>query len=142
MTAPTIEKLPVRIFGRALAALEAKHPQHVEDAPLTATEIVAIIADFRAAGRCPDCEGIVLDGHTHTAPAAAHWVSIDPSRFGALTSHTHSLWTDYVTHQPVQHLDCGWLRVDCPSAAAATHLRELLLGYGLPNAAVWTGSAS
>ena len=74
-----------------------------------------------------------------TVSYSAYWVNINPSRFGTLTSHAHHLWTDYVTHQPVQEFDNGWLRVTCPNAAAAEHLRNLLLGYGLPPVSVWTG---
>jgi nitrite reductase/ring-hydroxylating ferredoxin subunit len=129
MTAPTIERLPIRVPGRALA-----------DALLAEFEEL-----FAAADACPHCDKPLPDavfGYDTAIPPAAHWVNIDPTRFGKLTSHAHSLWTDYTTHQPVQELHNGWLRVACPSAAAAEHLRNLLLGYGLPAVAVWTGGAS
>jgi hypothetical protein len=76
-----------------------------------------------------------------TVATATHWVNIDPARFGTLTSHTHSMWTDYTTHQAVQHVGVGLIRIGCPNAGAAGHLRNLLLGYGLPAVAVWTGGA-
>jgi hypothetical protein len=129
VTAPTINSLPVRIPGRALA-----------DALLAEFEEL-----FAAADKCPGCDKPLPDavfGYDITVPPPAHWVNIDPTRFGKLTSHAHGLWTDYATHRPVQELHNGWLRVVCPSTGAAEHLRNLLLGYGLPAVAVWTGGAS
>ena len=114
------------------------------DAPLTG-EHAAVLAEFEtilaAADRCPCCDRpLPGDVFGYGVPVAdAYWVTVDPARFGTLTSHAHSLWTDYVTHQAVQELRNGWLRIACPSAGAAGHLRNLLLGYGLPAVAVWTG---
>lgn len=58
VTAPTIEQLPVRVPGRALAA---QFPQPVEDMPLTgADEAAEIFAEFKnafaTAKRCPCCD--------------------------------------------------------------------------------------
>lgn len=119
------------------------------NAPLSsAAEVAEIFAEFKnifaAADKCPCCDKPMLETvFDYGVPAGTvHWVTIDPARIGQLTSHAHSLWTDYVDHQPVQELHNGWLRVACPSAAAAEHLRNLLLGYGLPAVAAWTGGAA
>jgi len=72
MTAPTIGRLPVRIPGRALA-----------DALLAEFEEL-----FAAADTCPRCNKPLPDvvfGYDTTAPPAAHWVNIEPTRFGKLT---------------------------------------------------------
>lgn len=77
MTAPVLdERLPVRIPGRALADLEAKYPQHVEDAPLGPSEAAkvlrAIKAEISIAERCQCCGDIrwpTADTNTQGDPA-------------------------------------------------------------------------
>lgn len=58
--APTIEQLPVRIPGRALAAAIRDYPAPDADAPLTsAAEAAGIFTKFQsifaAADKCPCC---------------------------------------------------------------------------------------
>lgn len=134
LTAPVLDKpLPVRVPGRALAALEAKYPQHVEDAPLTAAEIVAVLANFRTANRCPDCEGIVLDGHTHGTTSSSWWVDVYPHRFDASTSMRARDWFEqYTARSEHTAYPTGMVRFHCAGRGAAHATRDLLLGFGLP----------
>lgn len=99
----------------------------VTDTPLSAAEVVAILADARTWPRCPECGG------RHPGP----FVDVNPARIrDARAADRVELFLD---RQATTVLPTTQLRIACPTPAVAENTAALLRGLGAPAHAIYVG---
>lgn len=104
------------------------------DAPLTAAEVLAILADARTWPRCQTCDGLHPGDDAHDA---ASWVDTD-----LRTIHTPQdlpRIAAVLGHAPMRPLADGRFRIACRSRAQAITVARCLRVLGTPAGAITIG---
>lgn len=101
------------------------------DPPLTAAEVMAILADARTWPRCPEC------GDIHLEP----FVDVNPDRIARIGPRAQDRLEQYLSRQDTTVLPNTHIRIACETPAIAKHTAALLRGLGAPAWAIHVGGA-
>ncbi|NUQ98251.1 MAG: hypothetical protein HOY79_17465 [Streptomyces sp.] len=99
------------------------------DRPLTAAEVLAVLADARTWPRCPGCDGLHLDP----------FVDVNPARIPRDDARAQDRIDLFLNRQAVTVLPNTQLRIACPTPAVAKNTAALLRGLGAPAWAIYLG---